>query len=265
MKNQIPIPDISPRRYAIEARDATVRDFDEKNKTQLDVTLAELNKILAVKLIVVAKGCDLAAGARYDAFALTKSALDVIVSALHMARQRATVEMFALLRVALESGSTALHITNNTDAYKKYKSGEYKSTRAISYANKAIPILAELWGLFSNSSVHITQLSFGPRLKEEDGRLTPSVVLECDVRKHKPIQDELLLCFISLVSAIVLKITQLTLFQQSPLHEDWLRLAGTHIEHFCNTDERISQYCQKLQNRTAEFAGASGLCLDKEE
>ncbi len=53
MKNEIPVPGISPWHYAIEAREATAKDFDEQNKTQIDTALAEINNILTVKLIAI--------------------------------------------------------------------------------------------------------------------------------------------------------------------------------------------------------------------
>lgn len=264
MENQIPIPGISIRRYAIDVRDATVRDFDEKNKAQLDDTLAEINKIFAVKVIVVAKGCDFdLTGPRYDCFALTKSALDVLVSALHMARQRAVPEMFSLLRIAVESAGTALHIANSADAYELYKKAKYKSTAAVSFAKNAVPILGEIWGAFSNTSVHISRLGFGPRLeRHENGHLIPSVVLQCDLRKHEQLQDKIALSFVSLVSTIVLKITELTLFHQSPLYEDWLRLAGTEFEYFSNTNERMMQYYEEIQSWTLQYAQQSATQYD---
>src|ERR1041384_1571667 len=116
--------DMSIRKYAFTARDATALDFDENNKAQLDSTLAELQKILTVKLLVLYRGCDFATVAHYDAFALTKSALDVLVSAVHMARQRAIVEAMSLLRIALECGGTGLHISRESEAYSRYKSGD---------------------------------------------------------------------------------------------------------------------------------------------
>jgi hypothetical protein len=241
--NQSSRSDLSPRRYAFDVREATIRDFDDGNKAQLETTLAELGKILMIKIIAVAKGCDLATGARFDAFALSKSALDVLVSALQMARQRAAVETFSLLRVALESGSTALHISRNVHAYEQYTMGKYKSTDAISFAKSAVPILGEIWGALSNSAVHITQLGYGPRLnRDEHGNLTPTVSIECNIRSHQPFQDQLLLSFVSLVATIVLKITELTLFQQSHSREAWLKLPGTQMEYFHNTDALISKY-----------------------
>ncbi len=254
--NQSSGSDISPRRYAFNVREATIMDFDDRNKAQLETTLAELGKILTITIIAVVKGIDLATGARFDAFALSKSALDVLVSALQMARQRAAVETLSLLRVALESGSTALHISQNVNAYEQYKGGKYKSTAAISFAKNDIPILGEIWGALSNSAVHITQLGYGPRLeRDEHGNLNPTISVECSIRSHQPFQDQLLLSFVSLVATIVLKITELTLFQQSHLHESWLKLPGTQMEYFHNTDALISKYYADVTSISETKAG----------
>jgi hypothetical protein len=243
--------DVSIRQYAFRAREKTYLEFDENNKAQLETTLAELQKILNIKLLVISVGCDFDINnqARYDAFALTKNALDILVSALHMARQRAVLETMSLLRVALECGSTALHIAKDSDAYVRYKKCDYNSTKAISFAKQFIPILGEVWGAFSNTAVHANMIGFGPKIKsDEKGTISRVVKLEYGSRKLHPIQDKVVLTSISLVSAMVLKITELILFEKSQLHEKALRLAGTKTIYISNTDAKIIEYDELLRS-----------------
>ena len=187
--------------------------------------------------------------ARYDAFALTKSALDILVSALHMARQRAIVETMSLLRVALECGSTALHISQDSEAYKNYKRGNYHSPKAISFAKRFIPILGEVWGAFSETAIHANLIGFGPKFKSNDkGKITRVVTLEYGSRKLHPIQDKVVLTSISLVSSIILKITELILFEKHPLYEGALRLVGTETIYMSNSDAKIVKYDEELRS-----------------
>ena len=249
LKEKIQLPNLPPEKYVFEARTETTTDFDIKNKSKLNKTLSEFNKILNIFNIVIVKGCDLSSGTRFQGFALMKTALDLLVSSLHMARQRASVETMALLRIALETGCTAYHVSNSDEAYEKYRNQNYRSTTAISFTKRTIPIVGELWGIFSNISVHTNILGFGPKpWKEESEKLIPGVFLEYGIRKHQSIQDEILLTLISLISAILLKIFESLLMEQSQLHEKWLRIAGTQMEYLCNTDSLISLYDQELQN-----------------
>jgi len=248
--------DVSIRQYALRSRTVASDDFDKKNKAQIDVTLGELQKILVIKLLVLSRGCDFRTVAHYDAFALTKSALDVLVSALHMARQRAAVEAFSLLRVALECGSSALHISHDPDAYDQYKNGTYHSTKAISFAKKFVPILGEIWGAFSETAVHINWIGFGPKPKRDDkGDLSRSVVLNFGTRKHQLVQDQALLTSVSLVATIILKIAEIILFEKHPEHSGALQLVGTKTIYMSNTDAKILQYDDQLRSYARSLIG----------
>lgn len=246
---------ISPRRYAFDVREATTRDFDDKNKAQLEAILAELGKILTIEIFTVAREGDLTIGARFDSFALSKNAVDILISALHMARQRAIMETLVLLRVALETGGTALHISKDAIAYEQYKNGKYHSTDSIKCANKDIPNFGKIWGLLSNHAVHITKLGYGPVLKQEEGNLSPTISIQYSIRAGHPFDDHKLLSFISLIIAVVLKITEITLFQQSHLGKPWLNLLGTQMEYFHDTDALISKYLADITSISETKAG----------
>jgi hypothetical protein len=249
MSKDSPFPDASLERLAFATREETIKDFDIKNKVGLDSTLGQIGKLHAINLMILVNGRDFSLWPRYESFALMKSSLDLLISALHMARQRAVLETFALLRVALESGCTALHIWNCPDAYEQFKNGDYKSTSAISFSKSAISIVGELWGGFSNLAVHITRAGFGPKTgQDQDGESNGSVTFEFGIRKHLPLQDTLLLKHISLVSAILLKILESIVLEPSELNKSWLKLAGTQMNYFNDTDKEILMYYSEIRS-----------------
>lgn len=243
--------DISIRQYAFGSRDNTVVDFDARNKLQLGSTLAELGRILTTKFLIVARGCDFSRDSepRFDAFVLTKNALDILVSALHMARQRAVVETMSLLRVALECGRTALHVSRDSEAYRCYKSGTYQSTEAISFAKKFIPILGEIYGVLSKLAVHTNIIGFGPELElNGEGEFNRFVSMELSDLNSTQTQDAMVLNLISLGSAMILKIMELSLFENSLLYDKALRLVGTQTIYISNTDAKIVQFYEQLRS-----------------
>jgi len=195
--------------YALQVREDTVKDFDAKNAAQLATTLSQLQQLLAIKLISATEG-GIQTQTQFQAFSIIKRALDILVSAIQMTRQRANIETFILLRVALEASCTALHISRDQDAYKQYMSGKYSSPKAISFAKAFVPVIGEVYGLFSKAPVHTSQPAYGPSLEEnDDGDVTQTLLFEFEVRDHFPVQDSILLSFDSLVAVVVLKMTEL--------------------------------------------------------
>jgi hypothetical protein len=92
--------------YLFVSRDQTTKVFDEANRDRLTDVVGAIGKILSMHVILAATGAHIL-GLRLDAFVLSRAALDTL-SALHLARQRANIEVACLLRSALESGCTAL-------------------------------------------------------------------------------------------------------------------------------------------------------------
>ena len=131
------------------ARDRTTKAFDEENRDGLTDTVGSIGKISSLQVLLVAYGARLL-GRQFDVFALFGTAADTLISALHLARQRANIEVHCLLRSALESSCTALHISQDAKAYESYLQHCYQSTRSITAAKKHIPIVGELWGLYGD-------------------------------------------------------------------------------------------------------------------
>ena len=234
--------------FAIAAREKTACEFDKKNSAALDDTIGNLNKILAFVTLAVLKGCDLGIGVRFDVFALSKQSLDVLVSALHMARQRAPLETIALLRVALEPACTALHIYKEAEAYSCYRAGKYNSTKAISPAKTYIPLVGELYGAFSAACIHPNITIFGPRWEADtDGNHTPMISIPYGVRSEERSQDKFTLNLVSMVALIQLKTLEITLTEEAlDAPEPWRSLLGTSLHYFHGTDQQIEKCHREL-------------------
>jgi len=169
--------------YAVNLREQTAREFDQTNATRLNQTLGHINMVITIKVIALMKGCNIGVGSRFHAFALTTRSVDVLVSALHMARQRAVLEAFTLLRVALEAACTSYHIYKDQGAYTEYLGEKYKSTTSITYMKKEIPFIGKVWGSISNACVHTNRRFFGPEFaQDEDGDTVPTVSLDLRAR-----------------------------------------------------------------------------------
>jgi len=241
--------ELSVRKYAIVVREQTASEFDQANAATLDQTLQDIGKVLAFKSIAVMKGGDIGTGARFHAFALTKTAMDVLVSALQMARQRARVETLALLRVALETACTSRHIYKDEAAYKLYVAGKYKSTRSIAPAKEEISIIGEVYGAFSNTCVHTTHSVSGPRYRvDRDGTVAPTVELNFrNTRPHTPRQDAMLLTLVSLLAMILLKILENnTIDMGVPDKSERRHEVDATLHYYHATDARIQHYYNEL-------------------
>jgi hypothetical protein len=262
MRENVPAELMSIEHYALQVRDDTIKDFDVKNAVQLQTALSQLQQLLAIKLISVSEGGINTQG-QFQAFSVIKRVLDILVSAIQMARQRAAIETLILLRVALEASSTALHISRDQDAYQKYMIGKYDSPKAITFAKAVVPVIGEIYGHLSKAAVHTNQPAYGPHAKQdENGDITETLLFEFAVREHLPIQDAILLSFISLVAVVVLKMTELIMLEEDESIQGWLRLPGTRMRYVSNSDARILKFFDEIkrapemkEGRTVEVVG----------
>jgi hypothetical protein len=239
---------LSIEHYALQVREDTTKDFDVKNADQLKTTLSQLRQLLAIKLISATEG-GINTQSQFQAFSIIKRVLDILVSAIQMARQRGSIETLILLRVALEASSTALHISRDQDAYQQYVTGKYSSPKAISFAKSFVPVIGEVYGHLSKAAIHTNQPAYGPNIEEaENGDLTQTLLFEFEVRDHLPMQDAILLSFISLVAVIVLKMTELIMLEEDKSIEGWLKLPGTRMKYLSNSDARISRFLEEIRS-----------------
>lgn len=242
------VPECGIRAYAVTLRERTISEFDQVNAAQLDQSLDDMGKALDFMSISILKGCDLGIGARFHAFALTKTSLDVLVSALYMARQRAAVETFTLLRVALEAACTSRHILEDEAAYEQYLAGRYKSTRSIGWMKRGIPCAGRLWSAFSQACVHTNVGACGPAYETDaDGSDTAAVEFNiCGPRQNEPREDAALLTAVSLVAMILLKTLEDNNSESIAGNPAWRQVVGTSLGYFHGTDAKIAQYFESF-------------------
>jgi hypothetical protein len=137
---KIPAECFSIEHYALQVREDTKVDFDIKNKAQLKTTLSQLQQLLTIKLIAASEG-GINTQARFQALSIIKKVLDILVSSIQMARQRGAIEVFILLRVALEASSTALQISCDENAYQQYIIGRYDAQKRFHLRKSLYPSL----------------------------------------------------------------------------------------------------------------------------
>jgi hypothetical protein len=220
--------------YVFGSRERTTKAFDADNADLLNEAIGSIGKILGTQVILFAHGAHVV-GLRFDAFALVRTALDTLVSALHLARQRAFIEAACLVRSALESGCTALHISQDPDAYENFLKHTYHSTKSISAVKKEIPVLGEIWGALSQIAVHVSRRGHGPKWERDEtsGDWAATVDFDFQARPAVPEKDHMSLLLISLAAEIVAKIQELSLFDEDPANPGWRRAPG--IPLICST------------------------------
>lgn len=217
--------------YLVSSREATTKEFDEANRDRLHDTMGSIGKVLSLQMILLAHGFE-PSGTRFEACALIKTALDTLVSALHLARHRANIEVACLLRSALEAACTALHICRNESAYENFLEHSYHSTKSIHAAKQEIPVVGEIWGALSQVAVHITRSGHGPKIERDDsdGRLVMTIDINFKARSAgQPFEDAAVLTLISTCAEIVARTQELCLLDQDSARPGWRRAAGTSL------------------------------------
>jgi hypothetical protein len=228
------------------ARDRTTKAFDEKNRDDLTDTIGSIGKISSVQVLLVAYGAHLL-DRQLDVFALLKTAIDTLISALHLARQRAQIEVNCLLRSALESSCTALHISQDAKAYEDYLKRCYQSTRSITAAKKQIPIVGELWGALSQVAVHVNRGHHGPKIeRNQSDDWVASVDIHFSMRPASREEDKATLALISLTAEIVARAQELSLFEEEPTRPGWRRAPGASVVVSDGGDDAIQQRHQQF-------------------
>lgn len=81
-----------------------------------------------------------------------------LVGGLDLMRNGYRLQPGLLLRNAIELCATVLDIWMNGDQFDALKQGRMKSAKSITAASKAVPLFGKRYGLFSDMSVHVSDL-----------------------------------------------------------------------------------------------------------
>jgi hypothetical protein len=235
--------------YIFQQREDARKEFDERYRAQLDDAVADIGRLYSFLTIAVIEGVDLGLGPRFDGFALLKTALEFLVSSLHLCRDGARLDSFALLRVAIEAGCTAVHIVEDVEAHEQYagrRGRRYDSGRAISYAKKHIHRVEELWSALSQAAIHPSRNFFGPQ-RQADG--SQSI-------KFGPIlpnarECALLMLTLSIATMIVNRACEVVLLIDDGQAAGWLRLIGTKFIVTANANASLKEQFGRLDAATS--------------
>lgn len=93
-------------------------------------------------------------------YGLLNNALAALGSATILLRSGFNKQSLVLTRQAIEIASTVIHICGDDTrkALNDFRENKYVSTKSVSRAKSAIPIIGELWGYLSKTYVHITSM-----------------------------------------------------------------------------------------------------------
>jgi len=181
----------------------TKKDFDSKNKELLKKVESEIATAHVSKLIGLLKGADFVIENKIYFLSLLLKAENIVIASFHLARQRAYIETFSLLRIAIEAIATAIHISKEEKALNNYLNENYKSTDSISYSKKYIPLIGEIWGAFSKAAVHINSRAYGPKIEIGKDKLRESIIIDFDFYRQNNGSDSVTLIAIQLVATLV--------------------------------------------------------------
>lgn len=192
----------------------TKKDFDSKNKELISSVESVIITAQVTKIIGILKGANFTYGNKIYFFSLLSKAEDMIVSSFHLARQRAAIETFSILRIAIEAIATAIHISEDKKALNNYLKGSYKSTDSISYSKKYIPIIGKIWGAFSQAVIHINNKIYGPKVKIVKNKLHESLTINYEIIQSDGKADSLMLIAVHLVAVMVQRAFEIIFFKE---------------------------------------------------
>lgn len=237
-------------------RDRAARDFDKSNSALLDDVIADMGKLHFIMLYCVLKGNPVSPPSHFQAFSLIGKSFDFLVSAFRMTRERASLEALSLLRTAIESACVAYQICEDSTRFESYlgnntgTTSRFSATKAISFTNKSVPRVGEVYGALSQGAVHANARLFGPRRKTKEDGKSASLVIDLWHREEDLVAESTTLLLVQLCSLVILRITELILTEPIA-NRDWRRIRGTATEYFGATEEEIEQ----IYNRFIQMAG----------
>jgi hypothetical protein len=157
--------------------------------------------------------------------ALIFNSSSTIVSALDCLRHGYRLQPGILVRHAIESICTVIHLYANSEDLQKYNLGNFSSTKAISSAKKVIPIIGGVYGFFSREFAHIGTLQ---------RKLSPIGI-------YKEKDDEAVLAnlrFIKFAINLLYISTELIFFDNIPSHRYWEKIKPGIFAYKPSVEER---------------------------
>ena len=138
----------------LNSRELSIIDFDSHYPGELLELEKDINKTIDLCKMLLSNKSEIVKNDKLEFFFLILRSVDYLISALSLVRQRAFIEAGNIIRLCMETSSTAIHVNSNKVEFEKYKQNKYKSTDSIKYAESQIPGFGDLWGSLSKLIVH---------------------------------------------------------------------------------------------------------------
>ena len=241
--------------YIFGIRNRTIEKFDLENKSALSDAQKEIYRALFPLMSWIVTQERMPSNKSFHAYVLINKALNIIVSSLHLIRQRSTIEPLVLLRVALESACTAIHIYHEDQAYSDYQEQKYKSSNAVTYSKRYFKDIGKIWGDLSNKVVHINSSMFGPKVKinDEATYIQESSIKFDVIEEAAPNLDKMMLTYLCLISTILQKFVEIIFMEGIRDNPEIYQIKGSKSGRIgVDADHSIKKYCKKLEILEAE-------------
>jgi hypothetical protein len=156
---------LDPVFHLIAIRSALAEKFDSHNVEGSKKVFAEFARLCEAQALTEAVREDVGDRRMNEALALFLSTWSTLVSAYQLLRQMDAVSANTLMRLALETASSAYAILTCDDHYKKYLAHEFRASKCITVAARAVPLVGSLYGALSQRMVHPNRAVHGPFLR----------------------------------------------------------------------------------------------------
>lgn len=234
-----PTDKLTPIERILQERETAASQFDRTHAAIIPDVIADIQKAHNILAFWLLYGSEPLC-ARFDAFALLNSASNILISGFQLFRQRAPVEGLILLRASLETSAAALHVFHDSqvrEEYLKGKSGNFESTRSISFAKRFCPRIGELWGGLSRIAVHVNSHAHGPELELKEGE--QSRVVHLGARQARPDLEPKLLLLTRLVATINLQAEEMIFLEKHAANS--FVIAGSSMGYYYDTETAIEK------------------------
>lgn len=107
---------------------------------------------------------------------LLQNASNTIIASVESLRAGFRLQSGILIRSVIEMCAVVFHLLNKPEDLEKFNKNNFDSTKAISTAQKMLPLFGRIWGTLSNQFIHINTLhsEWHPLHKFEDSMDKPA-------------------------------------------------------------------------------------------
>ena len=89
---------------------------------------------------------------------LLQNAINSIIASIQLLRSGFRLQSGILIRNVIETCAVIFHLLSRPEDLQRFRDGKFESTRAISTAQKMLPIFGRYWSLLSGQFNHISNL-----------------------------------------------------------------------------------------------------------